>query len=131
MAPDDLAAALRACAAGFYPAEAGTGLLIAHGTFLHRDEFTSCFIQHGTSISDGITAMAVIDWQAAVAALTNGGLPCSGGERRILTLAASLAAGVPADLRDAVAGLDGRNIQLLHTAISHAHGKRPLNWENL
>jgi hypothetical protein len=37
MTTDDLTAALRACAAGLYPLEAGVALLIANGTFLHRD----------------------------------------------------------------------------------------------
>jgi hypothetical protein len=32
-----LTAALRACAAGLYHGEAGTELLIRHGTFLARD----------------------------------------------------------------------------------------------
>jgi hypothetical protein len=124
-----LTAALRACAAGLYPLEAGTGLLIAHDTFLHRSDFTSRFIQHGLSITDSTTEMAAIDWDAAIHALTAGELPCSGGERRILMLAASLAAGIPVDLRDTVTSLDHRNIQRLLTAISHAHGKRPLSWE--
>jgi hypothetical protein len=43
-----------------------------------------------------------IDWPAAVAALDTGGLPCSSGERQILRLAASLAEGIPVDLRDAL-----------------------------
>ena len=103
MNTDDLAAALRACAAGLYPLEAGTELLISNGTFLHRDDFTSRFIDHGTS---GGTPMAAIDWDAAITALDTGGLPCSGGERRILQLSASLAAGTPVSLRDAVTGLD-------------------------
>jgi hypothetical protein len=34
---DDLTDALRACAAGLYPLEAGTELLISNRTFLHRD----------------------------------------------------------------------------------------------
>ncbi len=125
-----LMTALRACAAGFYPHEAGTGLLIAHGTFLHRSDFTSRFIQHGTSISDGTTQMAAIDWDAAILALNAGELPCSGGERRILRLAASLAHGTPVDLLDAATGLDEHNIRLLIGAIAHASGKRPLSWEN-
>ncbi len=54
--------------------------------------------------------MVAIDWNAATAALHAGELPCSGGERRILHLSASLAAGIPADLRDAVTGLDDGNI---------------------
>jgi hypothetical protein len=69
--------------------------------------------------------MAAIDWDAAVTALGSGELPCSGGERRILMLSASLAAGIPADLRDAATGLDDRNIRRLLTAIRHASGKRP------
>jgi hypothetical protein len=36
MTADDLTAALRACAAGLYPLEAGTALLIANETFLRR-----------------------------------------------------------------------------------------------
>ena len=51
MNTDDLVAALRACAAGLYPLEAGIELLISNGTFLHRDDFTGKFIDHG--ISDG------------------------------------------------------------------------------
>ena len=126
----DLPAALRACARGFYPAEASVELLIGHGSFLARSDFTRRFIWLGTSISDGITTMAQIDWPAVITALDAGELPCSGGERRILQLAASLAAGIPVDLRDAVTGLDDHNIRLLLTAISHASGKQPLTWEN-
>ena len=123
MTIDDIAAALRACANGIYPLEAGTELLIASGAFLHRHDFTSRFIEHGTSISDGTTPMADIDWEAAIIALHAGGLPCSGGERRILQLAASLAAGIPVSLQDAVTGLDDRNTDRLITAIRRASGK--------
>jgi hypothetical protein len=125
MTTDDLTAALRACAAGLYPLEAGTGLLIANGTFLHREDFTSRFITIATSISDGTTPMAAIDWDAAITALHAGELPCSGGERRVLELSSSLAGGTPVDLRDAVTGLDDGNITRLITAILHASGKRP------
>jgi hypothetical protein len=122
MTIDDLTAALRACAAGLYPLEAGAELLIANGTFLHRDDFTTRFITHGTSVG---TPMAAIDWEAAATALHSGSLPCSGGERRILQLAASLAAGTPVSLRDTVTGLDNDNTARLITAIRHASGKRP------
>jgi hypothetical protein len=118
MTPASLASALRACAAGLYPLQAGVGLLIANGTFLHRDDFTSRFILHGT------TGMAAVDWEAANAALTAGELPCSGGEQRIFRLAASIAAGIPVDLGDAVTGLDQHNIQRLVTAIRNASGQR-------
>lgn len=122
MTTDELTAALHACAAGLYPLEAGVGLLAAEGTFLRRDNFTSRFIEHGTSNG---TVMAAIDWDAAVTALRAGELPCSGGERRVLLLSASLADGIPVDLRDAATGLDDRNIQRLVTAILHASGRRP------
>jgi len=122
MTTDELAAALHACAAGLYPLEAGVGLLIAHGTFLHRSDFTGRFIQHGTSITDGITQMAAIEWEAAVTALGRGELPCSGGERRVLLLSASLADGIPVDLRDAATGLDPRNACLVIKAVAHAAG---------
>jgi hypothetical protein len=125
MTTDDLTAALRACAAGLYPLEAGVALLTGNGTFLHRDDFTSKFIATGTSISDGTALMADIDWDAAIAALHAGELPCSGGERRVLELSSSLAGGIPVDLRDAVTGLDDSNIARLVTAILHASGKRP------
>jgi hypothetical protein len=49
MTADDLTAALHAPAAGLYPLEADTALLVNDGTSLRRDDFTSTFIEHGTS----------------------------------------------------------------------------------
>jgi hypothetical protein len=120
MDTDHLATALRASAADFYPLEAGTELLIGNGTFLRRDAFTTRFVHHGTSEA---TPMAAIDGDAAITA--RGGLPCSGGERRILQLSASLAYGTPVSLRDTVTGLDDHNTARLLTAIRHGTGKRP------
>lgn len=99
MDTDHLATALRASAAGFYPLEAGTELLIGNGMFLHRDDFTTRYVHHGTSEA---TPMAAIDWDAVITALASGNLPCSGGKRRILLLSASLAGGILVDLRDTV-----------------------------
>jgi hypothetical protein len=129
MTADDLTAALRACAAGIYPLEAGVALFIANRAFLHRQDFTSRFITVATSIGDGTTPMAAIDWDAAITALHAGELPCSGGERRVLELSSSLAGGTLVDLNDAVTGLDDGNITRLVTAILHASGKRPENSE--
>jgi hypothetical protein len=126
--PARLPAALRAAASGIHPLEAGTSLLIDCGCWLHREDFTSQFITTATSISDGTTLLASIDWAAAITALDAGELPCSGGERRVLRLAASLAGGIPVDLRDATTGIDGHNVQRLITAIWHASGKRPGSW---
>jgi hypothetical protein len=50
--------------------------------------------------------LASIDWEAAIAALGAGELPCSNGERRVLRLAASIAAGTPVSLSDALTGID-------------------------
>jgi len=119
MTTDHLVAALRACA-GIYSLEAGVALVIGNGTFLHRDDFTNRFIHRGTSNG---TPMAAIDWDAAITALASGGLPCSGGERRILQLSASLAGGVPVDPRDT--GLDDHNSARLVTAIRHASASKP------
>jgi hypothetical protein len=120
-----LPAALRACARGLYPLEAAVGLLISHACWLGREDFRDHFIHTGISITDGVTAMAEIDWQAAISALDARHLPCSGGEERILRLAASLASGTPVSLRDTLTGIDHRNIELVITAILHAWGQRP------
>jgi hypothetical protein len=79
----------------------------------------------GTSISDGTTLMAWIDWDAALSAPHDGQIPLSGGEQRILTLAASIADGTPVSLRQAIPGLDNRNLKLLTTPIRHAAGHPP------
>jgi hypothetical protein len=118
--------ALRACAAGIYPTQAGIELLISHDTWLHRSDFTTQFVHAGTSITDSLTTTAQIDWPAAITALDAGTLPCSGGEQRMLRLASSLAGGTPVSLRDTLTGIDNRNTQLVITAILHASGQPPL-----
>jgi hypothetical protein len=113
--------ALLAHADGDLCAEAAAGLLIA-GRWLDRDDFASRFVTVAASPCSG-TRMAVIDWPAAAGALGRS-LPCSGGERRLLQVTASLAAGIPVSLRDAVAGLDGRSARLAAGAVLHASGHR-------
>lgn len=122
-APARLPAALRAAASGIHPLEAGTSLLIDCGCWLHRDDFTSQFITTATSISDGTTMLATIDWETAITALDAGKLPCSGGERRVLRLAASIAGGIPVSLYDNLPGIDQRNASLVINAIWHATGQ--------
>jgi hypothetical protein len=121
---DVLAAGLRAHAQGLYCLEAAAELLIAQD-WLHRDDFTSRFVTVHPGIGSG-QPMTVIDWPAAIAALGSG-LACSGGEQRMLKITASLADGIPVDLRDTLTGLDDDNIARLVTAILHAAGKRPAN----
>lgn len=123
ISPGQLEQALRACARGILTADAGVGLLIDCGGWLHREDFTSHFIVTATSISDGITQMATVDWPAAITALDSGGLPCSSGERHMLRLSASIAAGIPVSLQDALTGIDNRNARILTTAILQANGQ--------
>ena len=117
-----LAGQLRAWARGIYPDEAAAELLISHDTFLRRADFTSRFIS--TSATGDGTGLAAIDWAAAITAL-DASLPCSGGEQRMLRLAASLGDGIPVNLRDALTGIDGHGLRLVAQAILHAAGHRP------
>ncbi len=113
-----LASQLRTWARGIYTDEAGVELLIAHAVFLHRTDFTSRFI----STPGDSTELSVIDWPAAIAALDHS-LPCSGSENRMLRLAASLAHGIPVNLRDALTGIDDHGIGLVIQAVLHASGR--------
>jgi hypothetical protein len=120
--PGTLAAGLRAHAQGLYCLEAAAEILIAT-SWLHRDDFTSRFAAVHPGIGSG-QLMTVIDWPAAIAALGSS-LACSGGEQRMLKITASLADGIPVDLRDTLTGLDDNNIATLVAAILHAAGKQP------
>jgi len=122
MTPTRLAAALRAHAQGLYCLEAAAELLVAQ-SWLHRLDFTSEFITASDHV-DG-QAMAVVDWPSAITALNTGDLLCSGGEKRMLRMTASIADGILVDLRDSLTGIDDHNIQLLLQAVLHASGQRP------
>jgi hypothetical protein len=74
MTSSSLQAALRAGADGLYALEAGTGLLIAHGSWLARADFHR-FIHIADSITSPGTELAIIDWEAAIAALDSGDCP--------------------------------------------------------
>ena len=115
-----LACLLRDAAAGMLPDMAAADLIIRHGHFLHEPAFRR-IIAAGASVTDG-QPFAVIRWNAALFALENGHLPCSGSERAVLLIAASLAEGVPVSLRDCLGSLDRRNITLVTDAITAANG---------
>lgn len=122
LAPEPASAEpLRAHARGLYAAEAAVELLINHASWLRRATFTDRFL-HPTPNDP---PMAHIAWADAITALDRGQLPCSGGEGRILRLAASIGDGTPIDLRDALTGLDQHNINLFIQAVLHANGRRP------
>lgn len=118
MTSESLAQALRACASGIYAAEAATGMLIAHATWLDRDDFRRHI--H----ADPSAGTAAIDWLAVTAALAAGQMPGSAGEQKMLRMAASIAGHTPVILGDTITGLDNRNMQILVSAIIHAAGQR-------
>lgn len=119
-----LSAALQANAKGLLCVEAAVEILINQRSWLQRGDFTDRFVEpvtndhQLTSYPDG----AFVDWTAALAALGAGRLPCSSGEAQLLRIAASLAEGIPIDLRDAITGLDHINTGIVAHAIRHAAG---------
>lgn len=115
-----LAVMIRDAAAGLLADTAAADLIIAHGHFLHDPAFRR-IIAAGSSVTDG-QPFAVIRWNAAVTALENGYLCCSGSERAVLLIAASLAEGTPVSLRDCLGSLDRRSITLVTSAITAANG---------
>lgn len=117
-----LTAALRAGSKGMYCDQAATELLIRHGSWLRRDDFTARYILTGTSHAGDITA--AIDWEEAITALHAGVLPCSSSEAAILGLAASFATATPVVLRHAITGLDQANLYLVTNAIRDAGGHK-------
>ena len=121
-----IADALRAGAAGLYSLEAACELPIKTG-WLHRDDFAR-FIRTGTSLTDGVTELAHIDWQSVISNRDAGLLPCGSGENRILRMAASIAAGIPVDLNHTPSSLDQTNISLIVSAVRHANGQRPADY---
>jgi hypothetical protein len=116
---------LRVWAKGLFCTEAAVELLIRHGSWLYREDFLEMAVESGQGIASGVV-MAAVDFEAAARALEAGALPCSGGEGRVLRIAASIAGGVPVDLREAMTGLDENNAVLAAAAVLHAAGCRDL-----
>jgi hypothetical protein len=102
---------------------AAVELLIGHRFWLHCEDFVESFVEMCPSAVGG-TPMAFLDWEAAAQALGAGRLVCSEGQGQVLRVAASIAEGVPVDLRDALSGLDKRNLALVAGAVLHAGGCR-------
>jgi hypothetical protein len=96
-------------------------VLIEHRSWLLRADFVDEFVEviDGTP---GDAAMAFVDWAAALEALEGGRFACSSSEDRVFRIAASIAEGIPVDLRDATCGLDGANARRVADALVHAAG---------
>lgn len=121
MALSDLMVGLRAHATGIFAHRAAVELLIDHGVFLGRPVFREEFVRGVSRGSQG----AYVRWAAAVTALNQQRLPCSGSEASVLRLAASLGGDVPVRLGRVLGGLDAVNIWRVTDAIAMANGCRP------
>ena len=112
-----LAAALRAQARGSYGTEAAVELLLAHGTWLRRNDFLNHLIEYAGD-NDATVTHAWIAWENVPTFVTRA--RCSGSEGRILRLAAELTGvdtAVP--LVELLAQLDDTNSGLVLDAITH------------
>jgi hypothetical protein len=112
MTDQELADKLRVEAEGVYTTEAAVELVL-------RTRLLGKVQQFIDVDPDGL--YAAIDWASLAAALTSGQLGLSGGERRLLGVAASLGAGTPVNLAH-LPGLDERNAALVLQAVAHAFG---------
>ena len=119
--PADLAALLTAGADGACADMAAVQLLTGHHYWLTRADFTTALITTGPSPLSG-RHLGHVRWKAAARALAAGQLPCTGSEAAILQIAAGLAAGLPVRLRDAITGLDCKNLTAVTDAIMTAGG---------
>lgn len=100
--------ALRAWACGIYPTEAGVELLIRSGPSVYEG-------------APWITRDGDIAWIDVDELLRESGT-WSGGERRMVRIAASLLGGPAVDLSEDVPGLDRELADLVLAAIAHANG---------
>ncbi len=123
-----LSTALQEAAKGLLCSEAAIELLSRQHSWMCRHDFVGGFVDPSTSPNRdpaSSAGIAFVDWSGALAALDDGRLPCSSGEGQLLRIAASLAEGLPVDLRDAITGLDAVNTGLVARAVWHAAGHRP------
>jgi hypothetical protein len=113
--PCELGDALRAWAKGIYPTEAATELLIRSNAARQGDPW----VRPGDD-----PGWWWVDFEALARVLNEGSHHYSGGERRILSIAASLGSCTPDgfDLGDALSGLDREHLALVVAAAAHAGG---------
>jgi len=115
-----LETAVRAWAKGMYPLEAGVELLIGGGRVYPGAPWLALA---GSAYRGGQTRYAV-----DVDKLLDASGVWSGGERRLVRIAASLLGGPTVDLHEDISGLDQRSVELVLAAVLHANGRRPEGW---
>jgi len=102
--------------------EAAAELLISHRSWLLREDFLQVAVEvRREPFRD--REVAAVDFAAAAAAV-QGVLPCPEGERQVLLVAASIAEGIPVDLREAALCMDAVNAARAAGAVCHAAGRR-------
>jgi hypothetical protein len=89
---------------------------------LDREDFLQVAVEVGWEPFRGCQ-VAAVDFAAAAEAV-QGVLPCSAGERQVLLVAASIAEGIPVDLREAALCMDEVNAARAAQAVCHAAGRR-------
>jgi hypothetical protein len=97
-------------------------LLIGHRAWLLREDFLRVAVEVRWDVYRD-REVAAVDFAAAADAV-QGVLPCSDGERQVLLVAASIAEGIPVDLREAALCMDAGNAALAARAVCHAAGCR-------
>ena len=97
-------------------------LLIGHRAWLLREDFLQVAVEFRWDVYRD-REVAAVDFAAAADAV-QGVLPCSSGERQMLLVAASIAEGIPVDLREAALSLDAVNAVRVAQALCHAAGRR-------
>lgn len=114
---DDPATVLRAWAQGLLPVQAATELLLR--------AFDARFTRAGFPWVRGTAGDGLwLDWEL----MTGRNLDSySGGEQRLLRVAASLGGGLRIDLAEAATGLDPAGIDLMLAAVAHAAGVQQLH----
>ena len=117
----DLETALLRAAVGDYAAEAAVLLLADSGHWLPELQAAGLVTIALDADADG-GPWAAVQWTEVDGALRRGAVGGSGGQLRLLRVAASLAEGQPVDLADLTAGLERRELTLLLAALAHAAG---------
>jgi hypothetical protein len=106
------------------PTEAAAELLISHRAWLLREDFLQVAVESGWDVYRD-RHVAALDFAAAAEAV-QGILPCSDGERQVVLVAASIAEGIPVDLREAALCMDAASAARVAQAVCHAAGRRVL-----
>jgi hypothetical protein len=116
LTPHQLAALLRAWAAGHYATEAATQLLCGHRSLLSRADFLAACVDYD---HDGTEPVAWVQWDTIPGYVERA--PLSSSEANILRLVAELGGTDTATpLAELLSNLDDSNARMVVGALAHA-----------